>query len=797
MRIFLKKAAACLLTGILVLGAGLTAVHAQNKFWGMTGAGGDYGQGAIFSTNDDGTGATVQYSFKGDGTGAVPYGSLVAGSNGLFYGVTQHDGSAASGVIFSFDQLTNTYAKVYDFDYTNGAAPYGGLTAGYSDGKLYGTTLSGGAYGEGVLYSFDPSTGIFTNLHDFTDVDGSYCLGPLVLYNNKFYGTTYYGGANSTGAFFSFDPATNTYKDLQDFTGTPNAQFAPSSFVVNNNVLYGTNTNGNGELFSYNDAGGAYTSLFTFGSSGLQTLPLGITADNGKIYGITYFGGTEGWGGLFSFDPGSQTYSEPVSFPATSGGASLGGITAYNGKFFGIGFSSIYQFDLSSNTYTDLQDLYLLNLSTPQYCGLLLAGPPIVGTTPQTITFGDLKKTYGDADFDAGATTSSGLKITYKSSDPTIAAIAGGKIHIAGAGSCTITASQIGNPTYAAAPDVPVTLTVSPADLVITAVDTVKNQLQPNPVFRLTYTGFVNGETVNNLLTPPAAVTTAMDNSDQGVYPITISGATSNNYAISYKDGVLTVLGQYQTITFSDTVKTYGDAEYDPGATTTSGLPVTYTSSNPAVAVITADGLVRIVGGGTDTITAMQAGDAVWATNSLAKILTVKKAGLTIIVDNKTKVYHQEDPVFTATFTGLVNGDESNTIGAVFTSSDSGVNAYPGQYLINVTLGPVAANNYTVTSYQSGSLSIVPLAGASQNSLDTWFSSSSSLQVNCYLTADQQAMIQVYDAGGKLLINKAIDGVQGYNTFTLPAGALASGVYIVRIAGNGVKLNKTIRKVSN
>jgi trimeric autotransporter adhesin len=78
----------------------------------------------------------------------------------------------------------------------------------------------------------------------------------------------------------------------------------------------------------------------------------------------------------------------------------------------------------------------------------------------QTITMGTLTKTIGDPDFAPGSASSS-LPLAYTSSDPTVATIVAGKVHIVGLGSCTITADQAGNQHYLAAPSVGVTLTVN------------------------------------------------------------------------------------------------------------------------------------------------------------------------------------------------------------------------------------------------------------------------------------------------------------------------------------------------
>jgi len=84
--------------------------------------------------------------------------------------------------------------------------------------------------------------------------------------------------------------------------------------------------------------------------------------------------------------------------------------------------------------------------------GLLIFNPP---KQDQTITFAALaSKTVGDTSFALGATASSGLPVTYTSSVPAVATVSGSQVTIVGEGSTTITASQIGNDIYNAAPNV-------------------------------------------------------------------------------------------------------------------------------------------------------------------------------------------------------------------------------------------------------------------------------------------------------------------------------------------------------
>jgi hypothetical protein len=84
------------------------------------------------------------------------------------------------------------------------------------------------------------------------------------------------------------------------------------------------------------------------------------------------------------------------------------------------------------------------------------------GIQPQTINFNPLPfKKIGDADFNPGATASSGLAITYTSSNPNVATIVNNMIHIVGLGYSIITASQVGNNGYEPATSVAQNLSVT------------------------------------------------------------------------------------------------------------------------------------------------------------------------------------------------------------------------------------------------------------------------------------------------------------------------------------------------
>jgi subtilisin family serine protease len=85
------------------------------------------------------------------------------------------------------------------------------------------------------------------------------------------------------------------------------------------------------------------------------------------------------------------------------------------------------------------------------------------------------------------------------------------------------------------------TLTVTRAPLTVIVNNASRGVGQPNPLFTVRYQGFVNGETAAVLGGTLSFSTPATAGSPPGTYPITASGLSSGNYAISYQPGTLTV----------------------------------------------------------------------------------------------------------------------------------------------------------------------------------------------------------------------------------------------------------------
>jgi gliding motility-associated-like protein len=172
-----------------------------------------------------------------------------------------------------------------------------------------------------------------------------------------------------------------------------------------------------------------------------------------------------------------------------------------------------------------------------------------VNKRPQTISFNTqtinstVTVTYGDPAQDGSATATSGLPVTYSSSNNGVASIAAtGQITIHGVGTTLIAADQAGDNIYLAASPVVFTLVVTPKNLLITADDKTRPYGENNPPLTFSYSGFVYGEN-QSVITPPVINTTATLTSMPGQYPITFSGGAAANYNFVFVNGTFTITG--------------------------------------------------------------------------------------------------------------------------------------------------------------------------------------------------------------------------------------------------------------
>ena len=344
---------------------------------GQLNPGGTSADGTLFEYNFATNAETILYEFyTGSGNPSdlgMPAGSLLAASNGLYYGLAS-GGQFNSGVIYQFDPQSGAVSVAYAFTgAADGANPENELIQA-SDGKLYGIATGGGAYGNGVIFSFDPASGQEAALYSFHGTsDGSPSPmgpggGPLLQgADGNLYGTVGLGGSSgcNCGVLFEYDLTTQTYTVLHAFTGGTDGSFPQGNLVQDSSGnLYGETTSGGdpscllsgmqpgcGTIFEYDPKSAQESIAHVFGSSagdGLYPNTGMMLASDGQFYGLTGNGGSTsnltaanaGYGTIFQFNPSTAQETVLYSFSGPPDGAFSEGegnlVQMPDGNFIGL-----------------------------------------------------------------------------------------------------------------------------------------------------------------------------------------------------------------------------------------------------------------------------------------------------------------------------------------------------------------------------------------------------------------------------------------------------------------------------
>ncbi len=222
----------------------------NSTLYGVGKGGGANSDGTIFSVPVTGGGTSnVSVLCNFDGThGATPTTGSFVVSGLTFYGTTALGGAGSKGTVFSMPVagVAGGAPTVLD-SFTgqpDGYEPMENLVL--SGSTLYGVTELGGANNDGTVFSIPLSGGTPTIMYSFTGGnDGNLPLGGLTLHGPYLFGTTYSGGADGDGTIFSIPVNGTAVTTMYTFTSGA----ANSALVLGGDTLYGVTTNGgaNGE----------------------------------------------------------------------------------------------------------------------------------------------------------------------------------------------------------------------------------------------------------------------------------------------------------------------------------------------------------------------------------------------------------------------------------------------------------------------------------------------------------------------------------------------------------------------
>ena len=276
----------------------------DGNFYGTTYEGGSVTAGAVFKVTSSGTYTTL-YSFTGGKDGAYPYAPPVEGNDGNFYGTTTAGGNttvcgSGCGTIYKITPA-GVLTTLYQFDITHGYEPYGPLVLG-TDGNFYGTTPAGTTANAGVVFKISPA-GKFTLLFSFDSTHGETPFGGLVQgADGNFYGTTIYGGSAGGGVVFKITPS-GKLTVLHNINGTTDGARPYGGLVLaSDGNFYGANSNGGtvnsncsngcGTVFKITPKG-VYSVLYKFDyTTGATPYVTPFQHTSGLVYGDSQVGGT-------------------------------------------------------------------------------------------------------------------------------------------------------------------------------------------------------------------------------------------------------------------------------------------------------------------------------------------------------------------------------------------------------------------------------------------------------------------------------------------------------------------------
>ena len=239
-------------------------------------------------------------------------------------------------------------------------------------------------------------------------------------------------------------------------------------------------------------------------------------------------------------------------------------------------------------------------------------------------------------------------------------------------------------------------LTITKKDLLVKADDKTKIYGASVPFLTASYQGFVNGDSSSVFITQPVLSTIATDTSTVGMYPITVAGATAENYSISFASGTLTVTPAQATITLSGLHQTFDGTPKSVIASTSpanlSDVTITYNDSISAPTAV-----------GSYVVIARLSNINYTAADVIDTLVIGKVQQVILFTALPNKTYGDTDFILTAT-----GGASENPV--TFTSSDTTVATISG-----ATVHIKRAGTTAITASQAGNTSYSAAASVTQN----------------------------------------------------------------------------------
>ncbi len=258
----------------------------------------------------------------------------------------------------------------------------------------------------------------------------------------------------------------------------------------------------------------------------------------------------------------------------------------------------------------------------------------------------------------------------------------------------------------------PGTLTITSAQLTVTVADATRVYGDPNPAFAVSFSGFVNGDTVAVVSGTPSC-TSAAPTSAVGTYPIVCTQGTlsATSYVFVFVSGNLTVTPAPLSVTAANATRLYGDA--NPAFTGTitgikngDNITASYTTTATVTSLIGTYPIAPVLVDPTNKL-----GNYTVTSNNAT--LTVTQAPIVVTAANLSRAYATPNPALTGTITGVRNGDPITVTFATTAIQTSPAGIYPITPILNDPTGKLS--NYTLT-VNNGTLTVTAVPLVSERS---------------------------------------------------------------------------------
>jgi len=281
------------------------------------------------------------------------------------------------------------------------------------------------------------------------------------------------------------------------------------------------------------------------------------------------------------------------------------------------------------------------------------------------------------------------------------ATIKGTNVTVTGAGLVTLAANQSGTATYGPAAQMTTSFNVAQSSQTIGALGAISAMTYGSAPLTVKVPASSSKLPVTlSVLSGPATIT-GNTVTITGVGPVTLAADQSGNANYSKAPEVTTsfVVNQApQTVTFGKlSAQSYGSQSFSLTATSSSGLPVTYSTSSTNIAI--AGNIVTILSSGSASITASQPGNDNYSTaNSVTQSLAVNQATQKITISVPSSI------TYVANGSTQLSANTSSGLPVTFNLKSgpatlTGNTLYPtGKGTISVTAIQTGNNNYQSAS---------------------------------------------------------------------------------------------------